>query len=126
MDSSELLVQLRSEDLSHADLQDIVYDLNHDLGNQPGVESELKPSSAQGSFKGDAISVGAILLKLLAGGGVLTSLIGVLRVYFQRVPTLEIELQRRAGQKMKLRAANFDPDTLKTTIRQMEKFFGVA
>jgi hypothetical protein len=125
MDSSELLVQLRSEDLNHADLRDLAYDLNHDLGNQPGVESELKPSSAQGSFKGDPISTGAILIKLLASGGVLTSLIGVLRVYFQRVPTLEIELQARNGRKMKLRARNFDLNTLKATIRQMEKFFGV-
>ena len=125
MDSSELLVQLRSEDLNHADLQDLVYDLNHDLENQPGVESKLKPASAQGPFKGDAISTGAILLKLLAGGGVLTSLIGVLRVYFQRVPTLEIELQGRNGRKIKLRTRNFDSDTLKATTRQMEKFFGM-
>jgi hypothetical protein len=125
MDSSELTVQLRCEDLDSADLQDLVYDLNNDLRSQPGVESELKPSSAQGPFKGDPISTGAILLQLLAGGGVLTSLIGVLRVYFQRVPKLELELQGPNGRKMILVATNFDPDTLKATTKQMEKFFGV-
>jgi hypothetical protein len=122
MESAELSLNVFSKELKQTELQELVYELSDDLGKQRGVNATLKSEQSAEGKKGDPVAIGDIVLRLIAGGGVATSLIGVLRAYVQRVPTLELDFQGK-NRRLKLRAKNFNADTLDATRKQMEEFF---
>ena len=74
------------------------------LGRQREITAQLPEGAAEPGQKGDLQAIGTILLQLAGGGGVIVSLISVLKTYFERKPTLEMELQRPDGSKLKIHA----------------------
>src|SRR6266849_2317983 len=89
-------------------VQKLTQDLSKSLNRQDDIDSELAMAPTRSGSKGDPITIGTLLVTLLGGGGVIVSLIGVLKSFFDRSKTIEIELERPDGKKLKLKAPDLD------------------
>jgi hypothetical protein len=107
--------------------EDFVQKLTRDLNKALNEETEIEASPAKGTSavgdKGDPFTVGAIVVAILGSGG-LGALLTSLKGFFDRSSTIEIELERKDGKKMKLKAADLDSDQAKRTLKIANEFFG--
>jgi isocitrate/isopropylmalate dehydrogenase len=75
--------------------------------------------------KGDAITIGTIILLLLGGKGIAAKLIEVLKAYIERGNRLEFEFKKADGESISLKTENFRQRDVKELSKDMAKFFGV-
>lgn len=82
-------------------------------------ETPIRPTVAEAppapGEKGDAITVGTLLLTFLSSGAAV-ALFQVVRTYFERDSSLEIELQRSDGARFAIRAKHVSPEQIDETI----------
>jgi len=113
-----------SRDTDPSDLQRFTRELAVKLNQQPGIDASLPEGAAQAGSKGDPITLGAILLQLSSGGGVFVTLIGVLKSWLERDPTIsvEFEMQRQDGARLKIHADKVKPDSIEQLREEFENF----
>jgi len=121
-DPQSLRLTLTDAAADASDLQSVTRDLATTIGKQPGIDATLPEGDPAAGKRGDPITIGAILLQLAAGGGVIVSLIGVLKTWLERKPTLDFELQRADGAKLKLHAENLQSADTAKLRGQIERF----
>ncbi len=101
-------LSLSAAELDDEALQDLTRQLCRDLRAEAGVEAALVTRPAEpGTKSGEIELIGNLLIKALGagfGGGGAVALFNVLKTYLQRKPTLEIEIQRKGGDKIKIKA----------------------
>ena len=93
------------------------------LNRLPGIDATLPETEAEPGYRGPPLS-GEIILQLIASGGVVVTLINVLRSYFDRKPSLEFELTRKDGTSLKLKAENFNEQQIASFTEQLRLFLG--
>ena len=72
--------------------------------------------------KGDLVQLGQIILTFLTSGAAV-ALIEVLKAYFARSASIEMEFEREDGRKMRIRAENIEPDQIDSTRTIAKEFF---
>ena len=105
------------------DLDQLARDLSRTLNHETDIESALSERAGGIGTKGDPISIGTIVLAFLTSGTAV-AMFGVLKSYFERNSSLEMEFQREDGKKLMIRAENVQSDKIDSTIELARKFFG--
>ena len=104
------------DDLADSDLQSLTRELSNTIDDETDVDTALPEEVGQSGTRGDAITIGQILLTALSSG-TLVAVFNVLRSYFDRQPALELEFENRTGQRLRIRAENLDRSQLDQTIQ---------
>lgn len=120
-----IILTITSAEIGADRIQDLTLDLCRDIGKENDIDAKLAEGKSETGSKGDPITVGAIILALITGGAI-NSLIGVLKSYSERVPSLEMDLKREDGANLKISAKNLSQDQIDHTIKQANEFFGGA
>ena len=120
--AGEVLLTLECADFDASRLQGLAGDLARSL-REEGV-GEAAPHRGEGGAgqKGDAVSIGTIVLTLIQTGGVAVTLLQVLKAYLARKSTMSFELTRPDGQKLRLDAAWFGRTQLEAAQKLLADF----
>ncbi len=118
-------LSIASSALSGEDLHDLTLDLSRTLSQETETQAILPEQSGPPGTKGDLIAVGTLLLTFLTSGAAV-AMFGVLKSYFERSSSLEMEFQREDGKKLAIRAENLQPEQIDQTINLAREFFGGA
>src|SRR6266478_5809914 len=107
------ILSVTSASIDSEDLNELTLDLCRAINSETDVTAE--PAGAprtQPGDKGDAFTIGSIVLGLISSGGVVVTLISVLKSYVERGRPIEIELEHPDGRKLKIKGDNVQPDQL--------------
>jgi hypothetical protein len=115
-------LSLSSTDLRQSELQSLTRDLCLSLQTINGIQVEIVETEGGPGTKGDAVTVGAILLSLFGSGGIAVAVINVLKSYADRAPSMEVTLEKD-GQKIVLKTGHLEGEALKRTLNDVKKFF---
>lgn len=96
--SANVLISVSSSDLSEDSLQDLTYELCTALRREIGAEAEVPEHEGSGGSKGGPVDVGTIILTLLGGGGVVVTLVNVLKAFVERSRPLSIKIKTQRGE----------------------------
>ncbi len=108
MHGQEVFLQLNDRESSQSALVAVAREITERLSREPDMTAYLSDAPGHKGSKGDAITIGAILLSMVGTRGVIASLVGVLKAYIERKPTLTFEFQR-GDAKLMVRAENLSP-----------------
>jgi hypothetical protein len=92
-----------------------------DLGDEAGVAASPATQAAEAGAKGEIELIGQILIKAVGAGGAIVALVGVLKAYIQRKPSLQFEFQKKGGDKLKIKADDLRGDDMTKLVRAIEK-----
>ena len=124
MDNQSTLT-IAAGELDAEDLQDLTRQLCLAINQETDFEAELPVTDTAPGSKGDPITLGTIALAFI-GSKAAVELVGVLRTYFAREPSLEMELVNADCAKLTIRAQHFDTDQLQETRGLVDSFYGGA
>ena len=118
----QLSLNLRCDDLDETRLQEMTQALAKSIREQNlgAVRLDQQPSWA--GKKGDAVALGSIILTLVSSGGVVVSLVQVLKAYIERKASLSFELSRADGKKVVLNAENLGSAQIRATSEMVDQF----
>lgn len=119
----EATLKITSDDLDEKKLQDLTRDLTNTLNRETVLTATLPEEAGEEGAKGDPITLGTILLAAIKSGAVV-ALFEVLKAYFERKPSLAIEIERGDGQKIKIGAEQLDEEQIGKTIELANDFLG--
>lgn len=115
-------LSLSATDLNYEELHELTGELCHDLLDEAGLEAEPVTEPAEAGTKGGEIEIaGQILLKAVGAGGAIVALVGVLKAYVQRKPSLQFELKKKGGDTVKIKADDLRGDDLTKLVQTIKK-----
>lgn len=117
------VLALECPDLSPAEIQDLTGDLIRQLNEQPGLEAAQRVQTAAPGSRGDAITIGNIVLAVFTSGAAVAAL-EVLKTYFQRQPKLKMKLKTADGEELTLEGTHLDAKNTAHALRVLEKAAG--
>jgi hypothetical protein len=118
-----ITLSISSGEMEAEDIHSFAVDICRTLGRETDVEAKLAEESGERGTKGDPITVGMIILNFITGGAA-ASMFLVLKSYFERSPSLEMEFERPDGKKLVIRAKNVGSDQIDQTWNKAREFFG--
>lgn len=114
-------LSLSSVDLDDEALQELVRQLCRDLRDEAGIDASPDSKPAETGAKGDIEIIGQIAIKAVGAGGAIVALIGVLKAYAQRKPSLQFEFQKKSGDKLKVKADDLRADDMTKLVQTIKK-----
>jgi hypothetical protein len=120
--SDPVLLKLDCADLDPDRLHAISGDLARSLRAEGIAEATLHREEGAPGQKGDAVTIGTIVLTLIQTGGVAVTLLQVLKAYLARKSTLRFELARADGRKVSLETESFDNKQIESTRKLLAEF----
>ena len=120
MDAS---LKLSSKRSSPDSLQNLTRELSASLGDSTSIAATLPEAPAEPGARGDPITLGVLALAFVTSGSAV-ALFGVLKAYFERDSSLEMELERADGGKMTIRAENVSMGQIDKTVAAAREFLG--
>lgn len=105
-DSWDMRLLLQA-DLPNSTLATFTRDLQRDLTKHLGVVATSPPALAQEGERGDALAIGELLLTFMTSG-MATALVGCLKTYLNREPTLNVRVLRPDGTEVSVSAKNIN------------------
>jgi hypothetical protein len=118
--AQELVVS--SLHLPPADMQALTRELASSINRRTDIRAELPESETRPGERGDAVTVGAIVLSFLASGSAV-ALFQVFKAYFERDESLEFAFERPDGRKLTIKAANMSAERIDDTVALAKAFF---
>lgn len=112
-----------SEELVDEDLQVLAADLCKSISRETDIDAKLPEGSINEKAKGEPITLGVILLYSIKFGA-LAALFGVLKSYFERESSLEVNIQRDDGVIISINAKNMHTDQIERTFKKVNEFLG--
>ena len=113
-------LSLHDSSLSADDIAELTRRLQLDISEETDLTARQVETAGGLGSKGDAVTIGAIVLAALSSGGVVTDLLQVLKSYVERKPTLEIELEV-AGNKLKIKAEHLSAAQIEQTMQAVQQ-----
>jgi hypothetical protein len=108
------LLIISAADLDDESIQNLTQRLCRDIRDEAGIEASLVERPVGPGTKGDLVTIGQILI---GAGGPLVALIGVLKTYIARKPSLQFELQTKDGDKVKITADDLRGDDMEKLLQ---------
>lgn len=105
--------------------QFLTRDLAATLLRETSIRPAMVVNAAMPGEKGDAVSIGTLLLTFISSGAAV-ALFQVVRTYFERDSSLEIELQRSDGARFAIRAHHVKPGQIEDAIARGKAFLDGA
>jgi hypothetical protein len=94
-------------------------EFSSDVARLSGVDSRAPPAAApEPGKRGDPITLGAIIIAAVSGGGALTALVGTIGSYLSRDRRNEVEIQTRDGRKVRISSQVFNHAEMEELLRQ--------
>ncbi len=90
------------------------------INQETDLTARLPEERGGAGTKGDAITIGQIVLMALSSGTVV-ALLQVLKSYLERKPTLRFEIEAADGRKLKITAEHFSPEQLAQTMQAVQQ-----
>jgi hypothetical protein len=119
----DVTLSVRDENLAVEGLHTLTQDLCRTIGRETDIDARLAGERSQPGMRGDAITIGTILLTVLSSGAAV-ALINVLKSFFERTKAIEVELQDKDGKKLRIKAENVHSDQeIERTIGLVRKLF---
>jgi hypothetical protein len=120
-------LSITSPSIDAEDLNKLTIDLCETINSESDITAELARSQdTRRGATGDMLTIGSIVLGgLLGSGGVVVTLIGILKSYLERGRPIEIELERPDGAKLKIKGDDVKQDQLDRTMKLAQNFFEV-
>lgn len=112
-----------SDDMDAEELQEFTFSIVRDINEETDLEAKISEQKAGTGKRGDAITIGQILLTALSSGTVV-ALFQVIKPYFERKPTLKVALQRKDGEKLLIQGTHLSKDQMDKTVQLAKDFFG--
>lgn len=119
--SMDVTLKVFSSGLAAEDLQDLTRGLCNTINKETELIATLPGESGKAGMKGAPIELGQILLTALTSGTIV-ALFNVLKSYFERKPSLEIEFERTDGKKFKIQAEQLDKTRIEDSFKLANKF----
>ena len=119
----QVKLTLLSDAVGDDALDELTRDLCATLNKETEVSAEMAEGALEPGAKGDAMSLGTLLLTFLSSGTAV-ALFEVAKAFFERNSNLELELERPDGAKMVVRAKNVDAERIDSTLNEAREFFG--
>lgn len=116
-----------SPSIDEEDLNELSLDLCRTINDETDIKAEpATTTSERRGDKGDLITIGTLALGLISSGGVVVTLIDVLKSYLERGRPIEIELEHPDGRKLKIKGDDVRQEQLDQTMKVACEFFGVS
>lgn len=94
-------------------------EFSSDVGRLSGVDSRTPPATVpEPGKKGDPMTLVAIIIAAVSGGGALTALVGTIGSYLSRDRRNEVEIQTRDGRKVRISSQMFNHVEMEELLRQ--------
>lgn len=119
----EVSLSVGSADLSAEDLHALTANLSRTLIRETDVRATWPEQEGVPGNKGVPIEIGTLLLTFITSGAAV-AMFQVLKSYFERSSSLEMEFQREDGKKLLIRAENVQPERIDQTMNLAREFFG--
>jgi Effector Associated Constant Component 1 len=119
-------MSVSAPDLDDESLQELTRRLCLDLHDEAGVESSLVERSAGSGTKGAFEIIGQVLIKAVGASGAIVALVNVLKVYVQRKPSLQFELQTKGGDNLKIKADDLRSNDMTKLVQTIKEAFEEA
>jgi hypothetical protein len=82
-------------------------EFSSDVARLPGVSSHAPSASPDPGKRGDPITLGAIIIAAVSGGGALTALVSTIGSYLARDRRTEVEVATPDGRKLRISSQKF-------------------
>jgi hypothetical protein len=116
---AEITVRLLAGDDEERSLS-LSREFSSDVARLSGVVSRAPPAAApEPGKKGDPVTMGAIIIAAISGGGALTALVGTIGSYLARDRRTEVEIQTADGRKVRISSQAFKREELEETLRPL-------
>jgi Effector Associated Constant Component 1 len=119
-------LKVSSDDLDGKTLQKLTRDLCKALNRENGLNATLAEEPGGTDTKGDVVTLGTIVLTLIGSGGVVVSLVNVLKSYVDRGRHLKIEIKGRNGETVSLTGDNLSGDQIKHATELVGRALGAS
>jgi len=119
----EATLKLTSERNSPDWLQAMTRELSTVLSHNTDILAALPEPPAEPGARGDPVTIGVLALAFVTSGSAV-ALFEVLKAYFERDSSLEMEFQRADGERMSIRAENVGGRQIDQTMAAARAFFG--
>lgn len=94
-------------------------EFSSDVARLSGVVSHAPPSASPDPGKrGDPITLGAIIISLVSGGGALTALVSTIGSYLARDRRTEVEIATPDGRKVRISSQAFNHKDVEELLRR--------
>ena len=101
-------LSLHDSRMAAEDLQSLTARLLRSINQETELTARLPEERGSAGAKGDAVTIGAIILAALNSPAV-EALFQVLKSYIERKPTLRFEIKTADGREMKIEAEHLSP-----------------
>lgn len=115
-------ILIKCDELDQDELQKITYEIVRTINDETDLEATIAKQKGKKGRKGDAISIGQIVLTALSSGTIV-ALFGVLKSYFERKAALKLEFIRKDSKKLSITAENLSSTQIDQTIKLAQNFF---
>jgi hypothetical protein len=120
----ELTIKLSSDEIDIEDIQYLTESLCESINQHTDINAFLEEKSEEIGTKGDAITLGTIIMTLIGSGGVAVKLIQVLKAYIDRGKHIKIKITSKQGELVEVEMANLGNDQIGKTTELISKMFG--
>lgn len=111
-----------SDDTTDEDLQKLTMMLLNTVNDETEATAVLPELKSKTGDKGDAITIGQIVLTALTSGAIV-ALFDVLKAYFERKPSMQIDFKRSDGKQFTVKAEQLSKTQMDQTITLANTFF---
>lgn len=115
------ILSLHDNKMSDEDIQELTFELKNSVNHHTDLTAELPAEVGGPGTKGDAVTIGQIILAGVSGGGAIAALMPVLQAYFERKPSIKIAIETSDGNKIKIEAEHLSPEQIKQTMQDVKQ-----
>ena len=116
-------LSVTASELAAEDLQAITRELSMVLNRETDVQSSEHDAPVEPGQRGAPIEFGTLALALVSSGTAV-AMFEVLKSFFDRRSSLEMEFQRKDGNSLRIKAENMNPEHIDRTMDRATQFFG--
>jgi hypothetical protein len=113
-------LSIHGSGMSEEDIAELTSRLRHDINQETDLTARLPEAKGSSGLKGDAITIGQLVLVALSSGTVV-ALFQVLKAYLERKPTLRFEIETADGRKQKFEIEHFSPEQIAQTMQAVKQ-----
>lgn len=120
-------LSLTSSELVEDQIQQLTREICTSINKEvSGAEATLAEGPGSTGTKGDQVSIGTVLVTLIGSGGLVVTLINVLRAYVDRSRRIKIKIKSEQGNEIEIDATNLSPTQIGETTKMINKLLGRA
>lgn len=114
-------LSLHDSRMTAEDIQDLTAKLLRSIRQETDLAAVLPQQPGGPKDKGDLSMIGEIALAALSSGAV-TALLQVLQAYFDRHPSLKMEIKAADGRELKIEAARYSAEQIAQLMQEAKHF----